>query len=200
MSRIPLRIPLRRRSPCALGWQKGARARACPLGTHTRTHAHAHLAHGARAPTHTHSHSHFSNLACRSKPAAEEAAVTPAAKEAAVTPAEAAITASTTASKLPAKTSKGGKQSSLKLKFKLGPLSEDSPVLSCQAVGEPLSPESAAGRLVHVPPQIWPALSKGGFIAKIMKVNKRNSITEMKFKDGKEYMDFNTVKEFKPLS
>ena len=196
MSRIPLRIPLRRRSPCALGWQKGARARACPLGTHTRTHAHAHLAHGARAPTHTHSHSHFSNLACRSKPAAEEAAVTPAAKEAAVTPAEAAITAS----KLPAKTSKGGKQSSLKLKFKLGPLSEDSPVLSCQAVGEPLSPESAAGRLVHVPPQIWPALSKGGFIAKIMKVNKRNSITEMKFKDGKEYMDFNTVKDFKPLS
>ena len=89
------------------------------------------------------------------------------------------------------------------MKYRIGPVAADHPVHEAEAVQPPLDIKNCAGRMVHVPPTIWPTLSAGGFIAKIKKVTKSGNklITDIQFHDGKETFDFSTVQsKFKPLS
>ena len=95
------------------------------------------------------------------------------------------------------------KQGKMSMKYRIGPVAADHPVHEAEAVQPPLDIKNCAGRLVHVPPTIWPTLSPGGFIAKIKKVAKSGNklITDIQFHDGKETFDFSTVQsKFKPLS
>ena len=95
------------------------------------------------------------------------------------------------------------KQGKMSMKYRIGPVAADHPVHEAEAVQPPLDIKNCAGRMVHVPPTIWPTLSAGGFIAKIKKVTKSGNklITDIQFHDGKETFDFSTVQsKFKPLS
>ena len=55
---------------------------------------------------------------------------------------------------------------------------------------------------MYVPPDVFPTVDgKGGWIAKINKVNKRDKITDLQFYDGKQSFKFPFVLErFKPLT
>jgi hypothetical protein len=77
------------------------------------------------------------------------------------------------------------------------------PAVSAPAVEPPLDQATAAGRYVFVPRELWPDVGGpdiGGWIGKIMKVNKSTKLTHVKFHDGNQYFHFETVAKWKPLS
>ena len=77
------------------------------------------------------------------------------------------------------------------------------PAVSAPAVEPPLDQATAAGRYIFVPRELWPDVGGpdvGGWIGKIMKVNKSTKLTQVKFHNGNQYFHFETVAKWKPLS
>ena len=88
----------------------------------------------------------------------------------------------------------------MKFKIKIGPLNKEDPLLKQEAVTPELIQANAAGRMVLVPPEVYPGLSDVGWVAKVTKVDKRKGITTVKFHDCTVPFAWSTVKEWKPVS
>ena len=76
------------------------------------------------------------------------------------------------------------------------------PLYSCEAVGDELTRQNAAGRFVLAPPSLWPDTAmpeSGGFIGKIAKVSR--GTVDINFSDGKGRCSWaDVVSTFKPLT
>ena len=71
------------------------------------------------------------------------------------------------------------------------------------ASGGASSRSQAPGSFVLAPPEVWPGYAwedSGGFVAKIMQLDKRSNITTVKFSDKKTTIAFSAAKVYKTLS
>ena len=87
------------------------------------------------------------------------------------------------------------KQSTIKMKISVAPVKLGGDLL-LQMVDPPLDAEHAVGRLIYVPKSLWPDIANAdyaGYVGKIMKMDKRSKIVEIKFHDGKQYVMLDTV-------
>ena len=97
----------------------------------------------------------------------------------------------------------GGTQSKLKFKVKLGELTNTDKLYIDDAVQPMVDEANGVGRFVLAPPTLWPDAAQpdsGGFVGKIVKIDKRAGKAALQFIDGKFHFDFNTVLTFKALS
>jgi len=84
--------------------------------------------------------------------------------------------------------------------IRIGPLAADDPLLTNEAVDPPPTLANIATRFVLVPPELWPGVSPGGWVAKVISADQRTEVCKAKFSDGTFYFKFATVACWKTLS
>ena len=89
------------------------------------------------------------------------------------------------------------------MKVKLGEVTSDSAVMTSEPVEPALCEANMAGRFLLVPAssELWPAADGvGGWVCKVLKVNRSTKIAGLQFADGKVNFRTSAVLEWKPLS
>ena len=94
------------------------------------------------------------------------------------------------------------KQTKFKFKSALGPVEEGDPILTDVPVSPPLDKTNVVTRHVLIPTDMWPDMSKHGWIGKVIKTDLRKPPScTVKLHDGSYRFELETVFErFKPLS
>lgn len=60
--------------------------------------------------------------------------------------------------------------------IRIGPLAADDPLLTNEAVDPPPTLANIATRFVLVPPELWPGVSPGGWVAKVISADQRTEV------------------------
>ena len=91
-------------------------------------------------------------------------------------------------------------QTKLQFKIPIGPVQEGAALLTDPAVGPPLDKTNVVSRFVHVPPEVWPDVSKYGWVAKVKSISLHKPTTcKLLFHDDTVSFALEAVLGFKPV-